>query len=147
MSKSRLPDKLSELIRLAVADCKLVEQDPRYELDMMEWHNPSKFGGSCEVCMAGAIMAKTLEAPIEVAFTASSGRHSDDEADKLLAIDEIRGGNFETALTTLSINCDEHLNEIDKLENYVQDRYNNEDDRADWDTYLYAADKLEEMGY
>ena len=56
-----LPDKPSELIRLALADLALCAADPNYRIDMEEWHKPEY--GVCHVCLAGAVMAKSLNAP------------------------------------------------------------------------------------
>lgn len=55
-----LPDKPSELIRLALADLALCAADPNYRIDMGQWHMPED--GVCQVCLAGAVMAKTLNA-------------------------------------------------------------------------------------
>ena len=54
----QLPDTLSALIRLAVKDMDLVKADPNYELDMNFWHTPDLT--KCHVCMAGSVIAKTL---------------------------------------------------------------------------------------
>ena len=58
----KLPDRPSELIRLALADLALCAADPNYRIDMYEWHNPQD-DGVCQVCLAGAVMAKSLNAP------------------------------------------------------------------------------------
>ena len=54
----RLPDKPSELIRLAIKDLELCEADPRYVIAMGHWHNPG--AAVCYVCLAGSVMANTL---------------------------------------------------------------------------------------
>jgi hypothetical protein len=56
---SELPDKPSELIRLALADLRKCEADPRYLIDMAECYRPVT-SELCYVCLAGAVMAKTL---------------------------------------------------------------------------------------
>ena len=53
-----LPDKPSELIRLALSDLEKCEGDSRYEVDMNEWHVPTQKGHVCYVCLAGSVMAK-----------------------------------------------------------------------------------------
>lgn len=50
-----LPEKPSELIRVALADLDKIEKTPGYEIVMSDWHVP--FGGRCEVCLAGAVIA------------------------------------------------------------------------------------------
>ena len=64
---NQLPDKPSELIRLAIRDMQLCERDPRYNLNMNQWHSGGSSDGErvCQVCMAGSVMAKTLQVPIE----------------------------------------------------------------------------------
>lgn len=53
------PEKFSEQIKMAVADMKLCEADPNYEINMNKWHIGDSFWPKCHVCMAGAVMAKT----------------------------------------------------------------------------------------
>lgn len=53
------PDKLSDLIELAIKDLKAAMNDPYYIIDMCEWH--SSLEGICSVCFAGSVMAKTLK--------------------------------------------------------------------------------------
>lgn len=57
---TKLPEKPSELLKLAMLDLEKVEADPRYRVDMGEWHKPN---GRCSVCLAGSVMAKTLGLP------------------------------------------------------------------------------------
>ena len=62
----RLPDKASELIRLAIADLRKAMVHPEYRVNMGAWHEmmPRLEGGAvCHVCLAGSIMAFTLNAP------------------------------------------------------------------------------------
>ena len=62
--------KLSQLIRHALADLELVEQDEDYTVSMGVWHAPYNASESyldpvkCDVCLAGAVMAKSLDMPI-----------------------------------------------------------------------------------
>lgn len=53
-----LPDVPSQLIRLALADLRACEADPKYVISMNEWYRRS--GDICYVCMAGAVFAQTL---------------------------------------------------------------------------------------
>lgn len=53
-----LPKKLSDLIEVALADLDACESDERYEINMHVWHDVK--GDKCSVCLAGAVMAKTL---------------------------------------------------------------------------------------
>ncbi|MCZ6897657.1 MAG: hypothetical protein O7D95_02960 [Betaproteobacteria bacterium] len=85
--------KLSQWVELALDDLKKVERSPKYSIDMGTWHEPN---GTCAVCMAGSIMAKTLGADIELDVM------PDDYSDKirraLEAIDYIRVGNIMSAI-------------------------------------------------
>jgi len=63
--EAEAPEKLSDAIRLALRDLELVEKDDRYEIDMEEWHLGAYGNTRCHVCLAGAVMAKTCNVPIE----------------------------------------------------------------------------------
>lgn len=62
-TKTKLPEKLSSIlsiaIRQAVEDLKKCEVDDRYVIEMSDWHVHA-VTGKCEVCFAGAVMAKRL---------------------------------------------------------------------------------------
>lgn len=63
-----LPDKPSELIDLALRDLADVESDPNYCVEMeVQWHASLYWYQSgrpkCAVCLAGAVMARSLHAP------------------------------------------------------------------------------------
>lgn len=57
-----LPDKPSELIRLAVADLQSVRNDPRYVIDM-DWYFENRYKNKqvCTVCLGGAVLARHVE--------------------------------------------------------------------------------------
>ena len=57
-----LPDKPSELIRVALKDLEAVEASDKYGVSMVLWHAQEKRGGPCFVCLAGAVMAARLGA-------------------------------------------------------------------------------------
>ena len=50
----------SELIRVALIDLELCEKDDKYFVSMNSWHHPYKKEDICYVCLAGAVMAKSL---------------------------------------------------------------------------------------
>lgn len=89
---SSLPDKPSELIRVALADLAKVEADPRYVVDMGMWHEPlaPPFDGKCAVCLAGAVMAGTLGISAERSLRPED--FDDDTNRKLDDLDEMRLG-------------------------------------------------------
>lgn len=98
-----LPDKPSELIRVALADLRKCEADERYEIDMSEWHLPDGDGG-CFVCLAGAVMAKSLGAEEDDEVTPDN--YFLDECGterKLRALDDFRCGGVRAGLRELGI--------------------------------------------
>lgn len=60
--KDTLPDKTSELLKLALKDLLSVESDKDYSVNMYLWHESVR-GDSCHVCLAGSVMARTLKVP------------------------------------------------------------------------------------
>jgi len=60
------------MLQMALADFDVVSKDPRYLVQMSLWHEPGTTFNElsdeipvCYVCLAGAVMARTLEAPID----------------------------------------------------------------------------------
>jgi len=60
---SVLPDKIGDLIRLAVKDLTLCEANPNYSIDMSEWHGYCSDDDVCYVCLAGCVLAQTVGLP------------------------------------------------------------------------------------
>lgn len=54
-----LPELPSDAILEVLEDMRRVEKDPRYEINMETWHCPIK--NVCQVCMAGAYMARVID--------------------------------------------------------------------------------------
>lgn len=144
---TQLPNKLSELLRLAVHDAQLCEQDERYELDMRVWHRGHP-GGKCHVCMAGAVLAQTLQWGTETL----DDSYFDDpcpEPDYIGVINALRTGDvvFACELLTQDLPNEAGLRNLDYLEEVIKSRYDSNERRADWNTYLAVADALERLGY
>lgn len=90
----QLPETLSGLIRLAVADLERAEADQGYEVNMITWHEPKR--RRCAVCMAGAVIAFSLEGdPTEELGPNDFGRETNA---KLRAINLARTGELSGAL-------------------------------------------------
>lgn len=51
----------SALLRLALGDMDLAERHPDYEVSMYDWHGPITETDVCEVCLAGAVIAFSLD--------------------------------------------------------------------------------------
>lgn len=65
--KTKLPEKLSDRILIALEDLEACEADPDYGIDMGDWHVPPIEGitETCDVCLAGGVMARRLKVPID----------------------------------------------------------------------------------
>jgi len=94
-----LPDKPSELIRLALSDLRKCEKDSSYEVVMNEWHTPSRYRPICSVCLAGAVIAQSFHrAKTEYTIPANFS-----EEKKLLALNEFRKGYISEGLALLGL--------------------------------------------
>lgn len=101
----KLPDRPSELLKLAMHDLELCEQDKQYTIHMGNWHLslPEK----CIVCAAGAVMAKSLKTPTSRTIEPSNFPYGIEC--KLEAINFFRGGDIYSALSGLDIPIPESL--------------------------------------
>ena len=95
-----LPDQPSELLKLALNDLIQVENDPRYDINMGEWHYPRET--ACSVCLAGAVMAGTLDADPGEELSPEDFEQSND-AWKLYALDSARWGDWDEFLKELGL--------------------------------------------
>lgn len=82
-----LPDKLSELILVALEDLEKAEKHPDYHVDMGLWHCPN---GRCSVCFAGSVMAFGLG--VSHNSRAYPSDFSPQVGDKLSKLNYIRAG-------------------------------------------------------
>ncbi len=99
MKAPKLPNKLSDLILVAVADLEDVEKDERYKVHMGDWHHPER-DGKCFVCLAGSVMAKRLKAiPSAVLWPESFDKEIEK---KLVALDDVRNGCLKRAAHQIS---------------------------------------------
>ena len=115
-----LPDKLSELIRVAAADARGLSRDV-YHPHYLSWHSPilaeddtfmdrvSRLPTArCQVCFAGSLLAG-LESvkPDELWMP---GRTSISFAAKMHALDWARNGSFMRAVECLGYMADDDMN-------------------------------------
>jgi len=89
-----LPDKPSDLIRLALKDEDKANRSPKYRVHMNIWHEVYTYDRQqlCHVCFAGAVMAFTLGAKWADDLEPEdfiNGNH-----DKLNALDAFRTGDI-----------------------------------------------------
>lgn len=109
--KKALPDKPSELIRLALSDLKKVEASSAYGIKMSTWHEPevTEEGTKCYVCFAGSVMAMSLEADpgkmIDPSVFVSDIRY------KLLALNHFRLGDVMLGLWSMRIDSSRYKGE------------------------------------
>lgn len=132
----KLPNKLSELIRVALADLESVEGDPRYLVDMQRWHHPDFKKNTCQVCLAGSVMAKTLGATIDQFKT--YGDYF--QGHKLIALDFVRSGHLHDALHYMACINFQGLPKIVDVPEY------DEDSQGFKEALLYIIKILEEKG-
>lgn len=128
-SKASLPDKLSELILVALEDLAKVRADPRYQINLETWHQSANRNddGLCSVCFAGAVIAGRM-APDEINRSIRPDDFADNDDFKLEALNDLRSGLLADALRWLT---DEDFSvagapDIDEV---------NDDDLNDPDTY------------
>ena len=98
-----LPNKLSDLLEVALEDLGKCEKDERYFIDMGDWHEPFH-GGRCSVCMTGAVMAKSLD--VRSSIQAYPSSFDVDTMNKLLAINDIVFGSIWKAIKLMNPTTD-----------------------------------------
>ena len=124
----KLPDKPSELLQLALDDLAKVERSLDYEVDMENWHTPPE-GGVCHVCMAGAVMAKTLKVDRFKGYTPHNFETGTRK--KLRALDIFRTGNLIRALDVLEIDHSRFIALRIGVTDYHEDRTQFKEDMRD----------------
>lgn len=100
----RLPNKMSSLLLLALADLERTEQDSRYTILMSQWHNPSAIG-PCEVCLAGSVLAQRFLNPSEdyLSHMCKLKIDAGDVRNKLSALNFLRQGYVLSAAGRLNL--------------------------------------------
>lgn len=93
-----LPTRLSTTIRVALKDLTKVEASKKYKVYMGDWHSPDEEQGICEVCFAGAVMAKTLGC--HPTKHQEPQNFEEDVMNKLFAVDRVRVGDIQRAVHT-----------------------------------------------
>lgn len=108
MKTRKLPNKMSELILLALRDLKKIEKLKSYEVDMREWHTAPEdtYGEStkCQVCFAGSVISRTLKMPKNK--TVDMSMFSNKMSNKFYALDSLRQGYVGSAYRALGIDSD-----------------------------------------
>lgn len=98
----KLSDVPSEALAQALSDLELVEQDEEYVVDMYSWHEPNS--GGCKVCLAGAVLAKTVKVPINVKISPNFFMNTASRmSGKLYAMDSFARGDVSGGLSHFGI--------------------------------------------
>lgn len=94
----------SEIILMALDDLELVEKDPRYDIDMNYYHYQVQRGkATCAVCFAGAVIAKTLEQPIDKDLVASDLTNNRAIMKRIYALNAFRMGQVASGLREMGM--------------------------------------------
>lgn len=147
-----LPNKPSELIRVALADLRECEDDPNYDIHMSSWHTFNNVTAKCQVCLAGAVMAKTFEVPLRKAMGPDDPEFNSGQqvAFKLFALDQIREGKIYHGVWTIMA-ADIKTKDIEKIRKVEWDNLPIPHHRIDREgfhkTLQKVADGLEAIGY
>lgn len=146
MKKLTTGQRLAFLLRTAVVEAQAVEagRHPNITLDMgeyaLQWRD-----GPCAVCLGGVYAMMALgKGPHMARVTAPSLSYEEERpvTAEELALDSLRAGYVNRAAVQLGI---EPLPEPAalRISGLIDCRFDHWDSRADWDTYLEAADILE----
>ena len=135
-----LPDKPSKVIRLALRDLFDVEHDPDYAINMNYFHTPyvDPDWEKCHVCFAGAVMAKTLNTPIDQ--NALPEDFDEDTGGKLDALDAFRDGLIAAGLEYMGLSTPKGIENTREIEDFITDPMRFKDDMES------LADDLEGYG-
>ena len=88
---------LPALVRVAVADARCLDREV-YLPWSSEWHKPLS-GGICQVCLAGAVIADTLDSTEDMDLVPDS--FDNYTRDALDALDQVRRGHVDRAMDIL----------------------------------------------
>jgi hypothetical protein len=143
-----LKPTVSDLLRLAVADCKKVERRKTVWFDMSEWVAGN--AKSCLVCMSGAVMLCEFPEETRAALDRVSRAHPayfKGERNKFDAINCMRAGCIRDAANWLELSLTAtQLSAANKAHSLIDCSYGSDLQRAPWPTYLKAADILAKAG-
>lgn len=107
----RLPRKLSECLMLALEDLEVADRSSKFTVDMGAWYSRNKSTGHCVVCLAGSVMALSLQHTKRVRKTLTERSstnpcdYSRHNSDRLYALNYLRMGGFFNALLLISKDC------------------------------------------
>jgi hypothetical protein len=136
-----LPDKLSDLLDLAVNDALKVSKLKKFKLNMGDWLETYD-DGNCNVCLAGSVMAGTLKVRTNNAYPSQFGLSV---SNKLDFLNTIRIGSIHNLFGPYyGLRTHSAVKEAFQL---IEDDFTYRDNgRAQWNTYRKAAKILRAAG-
>lgn len=105
--KDTLPNKMSELLKLAMKDLAKVEkQKKKYDIYMHDWYIPKDefYKEKCQVCLAGSVLATTCKLGDSANFNFENNSNGLPQSleRKLVAINALRVGEVQEAFGILN---------------------------------------------
>ena len=142
---NKLPDKKFELLRLAIKDFKKVLAAPdQYTPNMYFWHYDgfSDSAPTCYVCLAGSVIAFTLEGPeLDVLDPYD---FDDDTRDKLKSLEHLRRGDLDEVFEYVDL--PEEVADFPTYNNYFRNlEYDKEVTYKKWDFEFQYWGKLADL--
>lgn len=153
MKDVTLPDKPSELIKIALKDLTMVENTPGYKIAMSSWHEPittSDQGPVCMVCLAGSVIAGTFKALIGSHQSPATITADKQTRDKLLSLDWLRMGQIKQFLRYNGVPDDEANNlasRVQKSSGYLPIKNYNSSPEKFKKALCRVSQILEDEGY
>lgn len=142
-----LPDKLSDLLEMALDDMKeLKRADPRFQEYMGDWYVNN--GTNCTVCLAGAIMWGFVQtAPTFDRSRLTPGSFGADSQGKLEMVNHMRTGVIgRWSLEDFRPGFTEHYDKVNKIFTDVRNSFDSGKGRAPYPVYRQTVRKLREAG-
>jgi len=133
---ANLPDKLSDVIMIALEDLRKVERSKKYKIDMGLWHEPN---GACSVCFAGALISQTEGATPDKYIEPDN--FEDEDERKFYALDHLRSYDFEEMFETITGSWD-LSDEQKSILNILEGHFEIKEDEGNWGLDYKQTDHL-----
>lgn len=93
-----LPDKLSDLLRLALEDARAVAALPNHRFNMERWITNYK-SGACETCLGGAVLLNSLQVSlpdpsVRPVYSLESGNLGEKVINSIRRLNDFRQGEW-----------------------------------------------------
>lgn len=104
----------SELLEVALLDLETCERSPGYEINMGIWHEYNAVSEQCYVCLAGAVMAQSMNVD-KCAYYSSPSQY------KLHGINLLRVGDIDRACNCFDIELPDGMPASVSVTHYDED--------------------------